>query len=100
MNCPHCREPLPPEGARLFPSLLPESMRAYHHECLIRLVAGSVAHQRGECSCFGGAGEDNPALSERENARLALAEFEQTRREVFGPNGDATTPGFFKQDVQ
>lgn len=43
----------------------------YHRACLIRQVVGSVAHQRRECSCYGGTGEDSPNLTPREAARAA-----------------------------
>lgn len=45
---------------------------AIHAECHIRQVVGSVAHQRGECSCYGGVGEDSPELSRRAAARAAV----------------------------
>ncbi len=43
----------------------------YHQECLIRSIAGSVAHQKRECSCYGGTGEDDPALTTRQAAKAA-----------------------------
>lgn len=48
-----------------------------HRECLLREVIGSVGHQKGECSCFGGEGTgDDLSLSRRENARRAAAYFD------------------------
>ena len=65
MNCIHCTEPILP-GERRHPE------DPVHVECIARMVLGSVAHQKRECSCYGGTGEDDPLLSKRENARLAF----------------------------
>lgn len=46
----------------------------WHQECLIRNIIGSVAHQRKECSCYGGTEEDPPSMTKREAARAALKE--------------------------
>ena len=48
---------------------------AFHHECTIRLVAGSLGHQRKKCSCYGGTEEDPEGLSKREAAKEAAAYF-------------------------
>jgi len=45
------------------------SEEPWHRECFLRSIFGSVAHQKGECYCFGGEGEDDPNLTVRENAR-------------------------------
>ena len=58
-NCEYCHEPLA------------KGETQFHRECLVRMVAGSAAHQLGECSCFGGSREDPPGLSLRESAKLA-----------------------------
>lgn len=50
----------------------------WHRECLMRNVLGSVAHQRKECSCHDGEGEDEPGLTKREAAKAALAEMEKS----------------------
>jgi hypothetical protein len=47
-----------------------------HTECAIRAIFGSVAHQRRDCSCYGGKdAEELVGLSKREAAQLALVEF-------------------------
>lgn len=51
-----------------------------HYECLMRMVVGTVGHQRGLCSCFGGTEEDPPGLTRREAAIAALQEWEGRRR--------------------
>jgi hypothetical protein len=44
-----------------------------HLECMMRQVVGSVGHQNGTCSCFGGSDEDPPGMTKREAAQEALA---------------------------
>ncbi len=44
-----------------------------HFECLVRMIGGSVGHQRGRCHCHGGTEEDPPGLTRREAARAAEA---------------------------
>lgn len=53
---------------------------AFHRECHIRTLVGSVGHLRGKCSCEGGAQEDPPGLSKREAARAAAELFEARMR--------------------
>jgi len=48
------------------------STKTEHHECLMRMVVGSISHQLKKCTCYGGEWEDPPELSKREAARLAL----------------------------
>ena len=50
-----------------------------HWECMMRSIAGSVAHQQGRCSCYGGMGEDDENLSARENARAAARYYLDTQ---------------------
>jgi hypothetical protein len=77
MNCGYCEEPL--EMGRDFNP---------HTECMLRMVAGSAAHQLGECTCFGGTREDPPEMSTREAAKLALETYrllhEQEERPMIG----------------
>lgn len=56
------------------------SERPWHLACSLRSIAGSVGHQRGTCSCFGGTEEDPPGLTKREGARAALMEFQSKNR--------------------
>ncbi len=42
-----------------------------HYECGIRGVVGSVGHQKGACSCYGGTEEDPPGMTKREAAVAA-----------------------------
>lgn len=42
-----------------------------HTECSCRSIIGSVAHQEHRCACYGGSGEDDPALTKREAAKAA-----------------------------
>lgn len=74
MNCVYCEEVIAPDDV---PGL--HSMSIMHYECSIRAIAGSVAHQRRQCSCFGGIGHDNPMLTTRQNARRACEEWHTNR---------------------
>jgi len=57
-------------------SRVPQGCQPMHYECLARNELGSVAHQKGECSCFGGSGEDDPRLTKRQAALAALIYFQ------------------------
>jgi hypothetical protein len=77
-NCIYCGEII------LLSETFAGSQAKTHYECGIRMVMGSVAHQKRECSCFGGTGGDDPNLSLRENAQLAFAYM--LRGETIKPN--------------
>lgn len=47
----------------------------YHRNCYLRSVIGSVSHQRGQCSCFGGEEEDFGNLTLRQAADAAVELF-------------------------
>jgi hypothetical protein len=72
MICVHCEEPVLP-GDTFDIGMLP-NLQNIHRECAVRMIAGSVAHQRRECFCYGGIGEDDPALTRRQSAKLAYME--------------------------
>jgi hypothetical protein len=44
------------------------NMQGYveHYECQMRAVVGSVGHQKGLCSCYGGTEEDPRGMTRRE----------------------------------
>lgn len=67
--CAYCDDPIGPDDEGL---LLAGSNNPWHHECLIRQVVGSVAHQTQTCSCYGGSGEDDPGISKHEAALRAV----------------------------
>jgi hypothetical protein len=46
-----------------------------HRECHIRHIVGSVGHQQGRCSCFGGTEEDPVGITKREAAQAAVRFF-------------------------
>jgi hypothetical protein len=46
-----------------------------HYECGLRSVLGSVGHQRGLCSCYGGTEEDPPHMTRRQAAQAAAGYF-------------------------
>jgi hypothetical protein len=45
--------------------------RPYHFECHFRMIVGSVAHQQGRCSCFGGTKHEPPGVTLRQSAVAA-----------------------------
>lgn len=47
-----------------------------HYACSMRMVVGSVGHQRGRCSCHGGTEEDPPGMTRKQAAQAALREWE------------------------
>ena len=66
--CIWCQEPI----GRFDMGTINDAEQVLHYECAIRGVVGSVGHQRGTCSCFGGTEEDPPGLTKREAAIAAL----------------------------
>jgi hypothetical protein len=75
-ECPHCGEDILPWEDQISSNggALP-----WHRECLLRSVVGSVGHQLGRCSCYGGDEDDPPGMTPREAARAAVELFERTR---------------------
>ncbi len=47
----------------------------YHVNCFLRGIVGSVGHQEGSCSCYGGTKEDPPGLTKRQAADAAVELF-------------------------
>ncbi len=66
--CAYCDEPVFP-GERRGPIL----NAITHHECAFRMMAGSVGHQQGLCSCKGKVDMSEIGLSKRHAARLSWA---------------------------
>jgi len=71
-TCVYCGEVVTPEESEGAPELIEGRM---HKECGIRMLLGSAAHIRMECSCYREEGavhepEDEPR---RESARRAAA---------------------------
>lgn len=64
--CAHCSESID-ENDRGMMAPAP-----FHFECFMRMILGSVGHQKGTCSCFGGTDEDPPGMTKREAAKAAL----------------------------
>lgn len=67
MNCQHCGEPIH-SWEHLYLGIMNAQL---HYECGIRMVIGSVEHQRRACACFGGQAEEDPGKTTREHARRA-----------------------------
>jgi len=73
-SCSWCDEPIAEgEFGFIMDEITQDEARDsfWHQECLLRNILGSVAHQRKECSCYGGEGEDDPNLTKREAAKAA-----------------------------
>ena len=51
-----------------------------HYECQMRVVVGSVGHQMGKCSCYGGTDEDPPGMTRRQAAIAACKLFYRNQR--------------------
>lgn len=68
-SCIFCEEPVLP-GEESPTKVNGEHV---HHECMARRVVGSVGHQMGMCSCFGGSYEDPPGMTPRRAAQMAMA---------------------------
>lgn len=48
----------------------------HHHECFVRMIIGSVAHQQGTCSCHDGSAlHCESDLSRHDEAKLAFLAF-------------------------
>lgn len=84
-DCLWCGEPVletEPFSYTTYVSEAGASRRWQHWECAARAVVGSVAHQQGLCHCFGGKGEDDPALTKRQAARAAYEFMRRRERET------------------
>jgi hypothetical protein len=78
--CGRCGEPITRgDSGYAIPCLGEPLLVPYHRECFMRMTIGSVAHQQKKCFCFGGVGEDDPALTSREAALAAVAYFERRK---------------------
>jgi hypothetical protein len=71
-DCQYCEEPIG-EGEPF--EMVNGGAAALHRDCMIRMVVGSVGHQRRQCSCFGGTQEDPVGASRREAAKAAAREY-------------------------
>lgn len=76
MVCSHCDELIEAGDSGMWQAHIeldrPHAVgRPVHRECVIRSIVGSVGHQEGRCSCFGGTEEDPPGMTKREAARAA-----------------------------
>lgn len=78
--CFFCSEPIEEGDAGLFTTVhYTDNTRVQpiHRECNLRMVVGSLGHQRRTCSCFQDPGDDQEdGLTLREAALAAAREFE------------------------
>lgn len=79
-SCAWCEEPIMEGDNGLTIPHISETVmdRPYHHECFLRTIVGSLAHQQQRCSCFGGVDEeDSPNVSKRQAAIDAVEFFQK-----------------------
>ncbi|MGE5611047.1 MAG: hypothetical protein ACM359_17485 [Bacillota bacterium] len=82
-HCLWCAEPIREgDGGYMVPSI-GQTDQPCHLACFIRQLVGSVAHQQRQCSCYGGSGEDDPALTRRQAAQAAFEEYMRAKVVVF-----------------
>lgn len=74
MNCEYCKEPI--LNGEKSENIFSGNFLA-HRECVIRMVVGSVGHQQGKCSCYGGYDESEEGLTKRQAAKAAYEYFEK-----------------------
>ena len=80
MKCTYCDEEILP-GEESGPNL-----QKFHKECVMRMVIGSVAHQKHECSCYVHGTNDDKSeegKTPRQAAKAAYDYFRQTHPEIF-----------------
>lgn len=73
-RCLHCREPIAVGDCGFVQPYVSRSL-AFHRECMLRNLLGSVGHQRKRCSCYGGTEEDPPGMTKRQAALAAVLLF-------------------------
>ena len=75
--CPYCGEAM-----ELSDDVVRANLeQSFHRECIVRMIAGSVGHQRRQCLCYGGRRNGEPkGVTKREGAKMALAEFRRQAR--------------------
>ena len=74
--CFHCAEVIEEEDSG---QIMPCEgiLRPVHRECLLRMIVGSVGHQRHRCPCFDGNEEDPEGMTKREAAIAATKYYEK-----------------------
>lgn len=58
--------------------------QVWHYECSLRALVGSVGHQSGRCSCFGGNEEDPEGMTYRQAAIAAARLWESKNKPTAG----------------
>jgi len=71
-RCLHCDEAVAPGEPFEF---INSGRDRLHLECAIRMAVGSVGHQLGRCTCYGGTEDDPPGATRREAAIAAAKLF-------------------------
>lgn len=76
MTCAYCEEEIKPgeEAPHVFGD-------QFHKECLFRMTAGSLGHQKKLCTCYGGKEGDPAGLTKRQAAQAALTYWQEQHPE-------------------
>lgn len=86
--CQHCHELIFPRER-----LAPIQNAFVHHECGFRMVAGSVGHQKHQCSCYGKEDTSEVGLTLRQAAKASLEYYLSARQ--LNANGPPNIGGPF-----
>jgi hypothetical protein len=71
-TCPHCDEPIAEnDDVRFITDGSTGEDTRFHAECVLRVIVGSVGHQKRNCSCYGRVDMSEEGLTKREAARRA-----------------------------
>lgn len=83
ISCMHCGELILPNEV-----IVDVPAARLHRECLVRSLAGPIAHLEKKCSCFvpGAIEGDPPGLSRRAAAKLVLT-FVRSHQHGIQPQG-------------
>lgn len=57
------------------------TFQAIHGECIIRMVVGSVEHQKRICPCYGGCETEREGLTKRQSALRAVKFYMKNKNE-------------------
>jgi hypothetical protein len=90
MHCFHCNEMIAADDSGVVMQWFDAdsaSSIAFHRECQLRNVFGSVGHQLKRCTCFGGTDEDDdPVGMTPRQAAVAAVELFEAGIDQFGRN--------------
>jgi hypothetical protein len=75
LHCVYCMDPIyADEYGIIMPCVHDDGVvtrGAYHRECHIRCIVGSVSHQKRQCQCFGGKEDEESKFPSRRMSAIA-----------------------------